>query len=283
MIKVFRIPSGAYSSYKAGPGLASCLFTLTPVFCIVYMQTMSADMLWQLLYQQACNETSEDFSGGMCQGFPANHCSPGHMRCLEEQDKRGKSKNNAKEMADFQCKLLFKKLKSTDGDRQRRAQVPGGEEDSQQASGELELVTRLGKKSSPHAQVLWIWFIPRLPCLESFSILLESSLIAGFLFIILSPPNSSCQHPAFLSFSLGSSQTELSQLHSTPRTSSSWSLPLKATFPTCPGLGEPGKCSWSVYQPVHGMLASSPPCSHISTEAHHPQMTYTLLLSKPQV
>ena len=51
MIKVFRIPSEAYSSYKAGPGLASCLFTLTPVFCIVCMQTMSADMLWQLLYQ----------------------------------------------------------------------------------------------------------------------------------------------------------------------------------------------------------------------------------------
>ena len=185
MIKFFRIPSEAYSSYKAGPGLPSCLFTLTAEFCTVCTQTMNADTLWQLLCQQGCNETSEVFSGGRCQGFPSNHCFPGHIRCLEERDKWGKSKNNA--MADFQCKLLFKKLKSTDGDRQRRAQVPGGEEDSQQASGKVELATCLGKKSSPHAQVLWIWFIPRLPCLESFSILLKSSLIAGFLFVILSP------------------------------------------------------------------------------------------------
>lgn len=86
---------------------------------------------------------------------------------------------------------------------------------------------------------LWIWFIPSHLCLESFSFLLENSLSAGFLSIVLSDPKQVVLVPSLSELSTRApsppSQTELSHVHLATSTPLSSCCPEGWPSPHLPG------------------------------------------------
>lgn len=170
------------------------------------------------------------------------------MRCLEEQDKREKQEQ-CKRNGRFSVQITFKKLKSTDGRQteksasswRRRGFIAGIWQ-----SGACHLP---GQEVLPSCTSLWIWFIPRLPCLESFSILLKEQPHCWFLFVILSPLKQLMPAESLSKLQPGLfSEENFPSSIQPPEPPSSWSLPLKATSPPAQGswAGSLGKSSWSV-------------------------------------